>query len=73
MTENMLKLMDQFKQMYWESLRAPSHDEGSMRSPSRRLYLKKKMGKTREERLAFKTKKALDDKEYLEKREAELI
>jgi hypothetical protein len=51
--ENYHRAMEQLREIYWESKRAPATNTTAMRNPYRREFLKKKMlGKTREERLA---------------------
>ena len=51
-TENYFKGMQTIKELYWESLRAPADDANFKRDPYlREAILKKKFGKTREERL----------------------
>lgn len=49
--ENFMRVMEQFREIYWESLRAPAECATLYRNPYRREKLLKKMfGHTREER-----------------------
>ena len=51
--ENYLKCLEQLREIYWEALRAPSRCATLTRNPYRREFLiKKKYGKTKEERKA---------------------
>jgi hypothetical protein len=51
--ENYLRALEQFREIYWESLRAPSENVTLDRNPYRREKLIKKLyGKTKEERRA---------------------
>jgi len=51
--ENYFKGMETLKELYWESLRAPNDAVNLARNPYvREYFLKKKMGKTRDERIA---------------------
>lgn len=53
-SENYIRAFEILKQIYWEALRAPGTDVTSQRNPYRREYLlKKKFGKTKEQRDKF--------------------
>jgi hypothetical protein len=71
--ENMAMCIDQLKQVYWEALRAPAHDEQYHRSASRRWNAKVKLGRTKEERIARKEELKQEETEYIAKREEEII
>jgi hypothetical protein len=50
-SENYIRAFEILKQIYWESLRAPSTDVTAQRNPYRREFIKKKFfGKTKAER-----------------------
>ena len=56
--ENYLKVMEILRQIYWEAKRAPSTNTTLLTNPYRRDILKRKLGRTKAERLA--TRKDLD-------------
>lgn len=57
--ENYMRVMEQFRELYFEALRAPEDNVTFKRNPYRKEYLTKKIyGKTREERK--KTRKDLE-------------
>ena len=58
--ENYLRALEQFREIYWESLRAPSECVTLTRNPYRREKLMKNLyGKTSEERKQTKKEFAL--------------
>lgn len=67
--ENYLRCLEQLREIYWEALRAPSRCATLTRNPYRREFLiKKKYGKTKEERKA----NILAEKEWLKAHKAKV-
>lgn len=50
--ENYAKVFEILREIYWESKRAPSINTTIIQNPYRRDFFKRKLGRTKEERLA---------------------
>jgi Mitochondrial ribosomal subunit protein len=59
--ENFQKAMEILREIYWEAKRAPSTNTTAARNPYRREQFKKRLGRTREERLLNMQKKKEED------------
>lgn len=72
--ENYFKGMETLKELYWEALRAPADPVNLVRNPYMREYfMKKKFGKTREERIETLKKWRLAHKKVVADTDAGLI
>ena len=69
-----MRVMEQLREIFWESKRAPSTNSTAINNPYRREFLKKKFfGKTLEARRKFKEEFKVKDAEHRQKVDAELM